>query len=37
MIKRLLSLGSFARPIVVFWSKGLLKKEKLEMIQHSQT
>lgn len=37
MIKRLLPLGSFARPIVVFWSKGLLKKEKLEMIQHPQT
>lgn len=37
MIKRLLPLGSLPRPIVVFWSKGLLKKEMLEMIQHPQT
>ena len=37
MSKRLLPLGSLARPIVVFWSKGLLKKEKLQMLQYPQT
>ena len=34
MSKRSLSLGSLARPIVVFWSKGLLK---LQMLQYPQT
>ena len=37
MSKRLLPLGSLAKPIAVFWSKGLLKKEKLHMLQYPQT
>ena len=37
MSKRLLPLGSLAKPIAVFWSKGLLKKEKLQMLQYPQT
>ena len=37
MSKRLLPLGSLAKPIAVFWSKGFLKKEKLQMLQYPQT
>ena len=36
MSKRLLPLGSLARPIV-FCSKGLLKKEELQMLHYPQT
>ena len=36
MSKRLLPLGSLARPIVVFCSKGLLRKEKLKMLHYPQ-
>ena len=37
IIKRLVSLGSLPRPIVVFLGKDLLKKEKLQMLQYPQT
>ena len=36
MSKRLLPLGSLARPIV-FCSKGLLKKGELQMLHYPQT
>ena len=37
MSKRFLPLGSLAIPIAMFWSKGLLRKEKLQMLQYQQT